>query len=294
MSLPADAGPDVLPGVPPGLVRLRVADPDGPRAVDGPVARRGPRCEGRGLPGAGREGLPRRARTGRHTRIGSGGIGGDAPRVVRDGLGRGVPADARLGRRARARTPSSVYTSAWIGARSAGEPRDGEGDLGARRLGPAGPIIFQAHFERHNAWKINVGAGPDLEDVADGRRLLSPYVFPGRAGRRMDRTALQKAWRVACDAAGCPGKLIHDLRRTMVRDLRRAGVPLAVAMGTVGHRSLSVHQGYSVIAREDLELGLERVEALRAGEPVQGCLTLPLGRAGAGRTRLPRGWALIG
>lgn len=112
-----------------------------------------------------------------------------------------------------------------------------------------------------------------LQDVADARQALSPYVFPGRAGRRIDRTALQKAWRRGCDAAGVPGKLIHDLRRTMVRDLRRAGVSLAVAMASVGHRSLDVHQGYSVIAREDLEHGLDQVEALRAGEPVQIRLT---------------------
>ncbi len=108
-----------------------------------------------------------------------------------------------------------------------------------------------------------------LRDVAASRQALSPYVFPGRAGHRMDRTAIEKAWRRACVAAGLPRALIHDLRRTAVRDLRRAGVSLAVAMGTVGHRSLMVHQGYSVVARQDQEDGLARLEALRSGEPVQ-------------------------
>jgi len=108
-----------------------------------------------------------------------------------------------------------------------------------------------------------------LEAVATARESLSPYLFPGRAGRRMDRTSLQKAWRRASIAAGCPKALIHDLRRTMVRDMRRAGVALAVAMGTVGHRSLSVHQGYSTVSAEDFVQGLDRVESLRAGEPVQ-------------------------
>lgn len=108
-----------------------------------------------------------------------------------------------------------------------------------------------------------------LTGVSAARQSLSPYLFPGRAGRRLDRTTIQKAWRRACIAAGCPKALIHDLRRTMVRDMRRAGVALAVAMGTVGHRSLSVHQGYSTVAAEDFVHGLDRVEAFRAGQPVQ-------------------------
>jgi len=108
-----------------------------------------------------------------------------------------------------------------------------------------------------------------IEAVAGARASLSPYLFPGRAGRRMDRTALQKAWRRSCIAAGSPRALIHDLRRSMVRDFRRADVALAVAMGTVGHRSLSIHQGYSTVTAEDFRQGLDRVEALRAGEPVQ-------------------------
>lgn len=100
-------------------------------------------------------------------------------------------------------------------------------------------------------------------------RRFSPYVFPGRAGCPLDRSALGKAWRLACQASGLPNALIHDLRRTAIRDMRRAGVPLAVAMGAVGHANLSVHQGYSVVARMDQDDGLARFAALRAGEPVQ-------------------------
>jgi integrase len=107
-------------------------------------------------------------------------------------------------------------------------------------------------------------AVPALVDLfRERRRVLGPYVFPGRAGARVDRTTLQKAWRRACIAAGCPRALIHDLRRTMVRDMRRAGVSLAVAMNTVGHANLAVHQGYSVVAREDQVDGLAALEAYR-------------------------------
>jgi integrase len=113
---------------------------------------------------------------------------------------------------------------------------------------------------------------PELDILIQKQRmdkLFSPYVFPGRANRRIDRTALQKNWRLACRKAGVPGALIHDLRRTMVRDMRRAGVPLAVAMGAVGHENLSVHQGYSTVARQDQDAGMASLAMLRAGEPVQ-------------------------
>lgn len=113
---------------------------------------------------------------------------------------------------------------------------------------------------------------PQLRELLETQRqgpVLSPYVFPGRAGRPLDRSALGKAWRAACRSVGLPGALIHDLRRTMVRDMRRAGVPLAVAMGTVGHTDLAVHQGYSVVAGADQDEGMAKVVALRAGEPLQ-------------------------
>jgi integrase len=39
-----------------------------------------------------------------------------------------------------------------------------------------------------------------------------------------------KAFATACRKAGCPGRILHDFRRTAVRNLERAGVPRSVAM----------------------------------------------------------------
>ncbi len=110
----------------------------------------------------------------------------------------------------------------------------------------------------------------ELLELQHARRGFTPYVFSCRAGRPIARTTVERHWRAACRAVGVPdARIIHDLRRTAVRDLRRAGVSLAVAMGAVGHQSLSIHQGYSVVAREDQDAGMAQLVALRAGEPVQ-------------------------
>ncbi len=46
--------------------------------------------------------------------------------------------------------------------------------------------------------------------------VLSPYVFH-REGKRIKYFG--DAWRSACTAAGLPGKLVHDFRRTAIRNL---------------------------------------------------------------------------
>jgi integrase len=95
-------------------------------------------------------------------------------------------------------------------------------------------------------------------------RRIVPWVFH-RDGEPI--LSFHHAWRRACREAGVPGRLFHDLRRTAVRNLERAGVPRSVAMKLVGHKTESVYRRYAIVAESDLREGVEKLAAKRTERP---------------------------
>lgn len=83
-----------------------------------------------------------------------------------------------------------------------------------------------------------------------------------------------RAWRAACERAGHVGRLVHDLRRTAVRNLERAGVSRSVAMKLTGHKTEAVYRRYAITSAADLAEGVAKLAALH-GAPVGAPSVLP-------------------
>ena len=72
---------------------------------------------------------------------------------------------------------------------------------------------------------------------------------------------MRRSWKTACTDSGVPGRLLHDLRRSAVRNLERAGVSRSVAMKMTGHKTESVYRRYAIVSESDLREAAAKLAA---------------------------------
>ena len=141
---------------------------------------------------------------------------------------------------------------------------------------------------------------PELRELLEAQRVMTvaaeqktgqiiPWVFH-RAGKPV--RFFRRSWITACERAGCPGRIPHDLRRTAVRNLVRHGVPERVAMMLTGHKTRSVFERYNVVSENDLNESVRKLAGTISGtidapEPVRAAGTFGKSRkvGGQGRDR---------
>jgi integrase len=84
------------------------------------------------------------------------------------------------------------------------------------------------------------------------------------------------------------GALIHDLRRTGARNLRRAGVTEAVVMEIGGWRTRSMFERYNIVDSKDLEDAFSKLEKFQpAYDAPQSAQNAPESTQGENRGNLP-------
>jgi integrase len=129
-----------------------------------------------------------------------------------------------------------------------------------------------------------------VEAIQRTTKRVVPWVFCRDDGAPVGD--FRKAWATACIQAGFfrvvpvlnaegqpilrkdgtprtvkqPTKLVHDFRRTAVRNLIRAGIPETVAMKLTGHRTRSVFQRYAIVEEGMLREAGDRLAAGGARE----------------------------
>ena len=93
-------------------------------------------------------------------------------------------------------------------------------------------------------------------------KLKTDYLLTRDTGDRI--RDFRKAWKNLTVAAGLEGLIVHDLRRSGARQLRRAGVPESVVMEIGGWKTDSMFRRYAIVSNADIKTGIEQLEQSRA------------------------------
>lgn len=139
------------------------------------------------------------------------------------------------------------FNAGWLRLEP-GETKNGEG-----RMFPLTPELRSA-LERQRE---------RTEALQKAMEQIIPWIFH-RAGKPI--RSFRRAWLTACKAAGLPGRIPHDFRRTAVRNLERAGVPRSAAMKMTGHLTESVYRRYAICDEGMLREAAVKLAALHSAD----------------------------
>lgn len=156
-------------------------------------------------------------------------------------------------------------------------------ERGTTKSGEPRSFPFIAHPRLAELLREQRGATSALERELD---CVCPWVFH-RKGHQI--TWHYQAWHTACEKAGIPGRLLHDLRRSAVRNLVRAGASEQVAMSITGHKTRSVFDRYHIVSSSDQIEAVKKLAALHGAIVPEPRKVVAIGEASARRRGTVRG-----
>lgn len=106
------------------------------------------------------------------------------------------------------------------------------------------PAVLRAVVEQQWAEHEHLYPGCEWVFHRDGHQIRSHYA----------------AWKTACKKAGVAGRVMHDFRRTAVRNLVRAGVTEHTAMRITGHATPEIFRRYDIQGLSDLKEAADRLD----------------------------------
>lgn len=131
-------------------------------------------------------------------------------------------------------------------------------------------IIIRAEHAKNKKHRVLPIYG-DMTDALQRQRCERDEKYPSLVwvfhdGNGKQLRTFYKAWRSACDRAKLDGSLFHDLRRSAVRNMVRAGIPEKIAMAISGHRTRHVFDRYNIVTDKDLAAAAQQMTKYLAGQ----------------------------
>ena len=88
--------------------------------------------------------------------------------------------------------------------------------------------------------------------------------------------SFRKAFKAGCSAVGLNGILPHDMRRSGIRNLRRAGNDEHECMEISGHETRAIFDRYDIIDEDDQRRALQLRQEYKRQQLEQGRKVIPL------------------
>ncbi len=156
-----------------------------------------------------------------------------------------------------------VELGCWLGWRRGEILNLRVGNVRLHDGGPHGCIRLEANETKNK----------DLRKVPltrDLRVTIEPFITARKPQERLFTTkSIRWTWPKITEAAGVPGLLFHDLRRSVARTRRSAGVDTSVIMAMQGWRTDSMFRRYAIVD------GTTRLEALALQQAYERKLLAP-------------------